>query len=161
MFHCVSEKDDFGNGEFKDPAALYHFAIPRTSFTIAHTTPVIRSDDNPRGWGPQAEYGNAMAELMARRILMLLSLGAAVVVENPIALVSLAFGGHCRTGRYARHRLSAVRPVHDWGNALPETTGLVEQCASYDADWSSVLPQASARGQIAGRQDSSKLSLST
>ena len=78
------EDGSFWDGEFADPADIYAFGIPCTSSTPAHTTPITRSMDDPYGWGHQAAEGNKMAGLMIRRILYLLSRGAAILIENPL-----------------------------------------------------------------------------
>ena len=82
--HDLMVDDAFWAAEYAEPADLYMFAPPCTTLTIAHTTPVIRSTDNPYGWTDEARSANKLVVLMIRRALMLISLGAAVIIENPL-----------------------------------------------------------------------------
>ena len=55
-----------------------------TSFSPAHTTPILRSKENPAGDETLGKvwYANTV-RLLVRRLLTLISKGAHVLVENP------------------------------------------------------------------------------
>jgi len=84
----------FWDKERKDPADAYHFAPPCTSFTNAHTTPIVRTAANPYGSpdDPQVVEGNQLAKLTVKRMLMMLEAGSHVLLENPLMSFFWALG---------------------------------------------------------------------
>ena len=83
---------DFANdGEYWDyqiqnPADIYHFAPPCTNLSRAHTTPVVRTPENPYGdeADPEVRACNDLVRLLVRRVKALVRAGACVVIENPL-----------------------------------------------------------------------------
>ena len=77
--------DAFWEAQVQDPKDAYHFAFPCHHMTVAHTTPKVRSLENPYGdeADPETSYYNGMAYKMARLLHRLLG-RALVLVEQPL-----------------------------------------------------------------------------
>ena len=84
--HDFKEDVEFWEQEARSPADLYQFAPPCTTMSIAHTTPPLRSVEDPYGdaSNPVVEEGNTFALLTVRRALEMLAVGAHVLIENPL-----------------------------------------------------------------------------
>ena len=83
--HDFLEDKEFWENEEAHPADVYHFAIPCDNFSIAHTTPSkIRNLEYPLGWNLETDIANRIMRTMIRRIQILASKGAGIVIENPL-----------------------------------------------------------------------------
>ena len=82
---CLTDQE-LGKKRLDKPKDAYHFAFPCHHMSVAHTTPKVRSLDNPYGNESDEEisYYNKMAMVMAQRIIVLASKGAMILVENPL-----------------------------------------------------------------------------
>ena len=65
---------------------VYHFAVPCTNFSIAHTTPRVRSKANPYGdeSDKEVKHFNDMALYVISIVIKLCEKGCLVIVENPL-----------------------------------------------------------------------------
>ena len=84
--HDFMNDEEFWIQELGSPADVYHFAPPCTTFSCAHTTPMVRTRTNPYGDGtdPATVEANRLVKKMAQLILELISGGACVLIENPM-----------------------------------------------------------------------------
>ena len=84
--HDYHKDEEFWQKEIKKPRFLYMKAPECSSFSQAHTTPKIRTLEDPEGDEAQHViwYANTTVRLMVRRLLSLISKGAHVLVENPL-----------------------------------------------------------------------------
>ena len=84
--HDFLKDDKFWKAEEKKPADAYQFAPPCTSFSIAHTTPVVRTKENPYGDSadPAVAMGNTLLLATVRRTLLMLAAGGHVMIEHPL-----------------------------------------------------------------------------
>ena len=84
--HNFTEDERFWQKEIGDPADVYHFAPPCTTFTSAHTTPIVRTRANPYGdgSGPATVAANLLVKQMMQIILELVPGGATITIENPM-----------------------------------------------------------------------------
>ena len=87
--HDVTKDDVWWDAHIERPSNLESFALPCTSFSIAHVTGPLgqtRSKDNP--WGDEADEsvkkGNAVARITIVRMLQVMAKGGAILVENPL-----------------------------------------------------------------------------
>ena len=83
--HDFYKDDDYWNKLERRPAFAGQFAPECTAFSIAHTTPKIRSLANPVGnqADPEIYWSNLMLSRVVDRCLMLLSIGSHILIENP------------------------------------------------------------------------------
>ena len=84
--HDMLHSETFWKDELKKPADVYSFAPPCTTLSAAHTTPVLRSSENPYGdeTNPEVNYANRLVYMTLKRALQVLSVGAHVLIENPL-----------------------------------------------------------------------------
>ena len=84
--HDFFKDNQFWEKEFASPADAYSFAPECKTFSIAHTTPVLRTKENPYGdeKNHEVKKANDMARLLVKRVLRLIAAGAHVLIENPL-----------------------------------------------------------------------------
>ena len=84
--HDFLEDHAFWDRHVQEPVEAYHFAFPCNNVSAANSTPKIRTFDMPYGAADDADcqYYNEMAKIMIKRIILLLSKGAMVTVEQPL-----------------------------------------------------------------------------
>ena len=87
--HDVNKDDVWWDAHIEKPSDLESFALPCTSFSIAHVIGPLgqtRSKEHP--WGDEADesvkIGNAVARITIRRMLQVMARGGAILVENPL-----------------------------------------------------------------------------
>ena len=72
--HNLLEDTDFWAKELASPADAYHFAFPCRTLTRAHSTPVVRTLEQPYGDGSHAEVEEANRLVPMRRITRIVGL---------------------------------------------------------------------------------------
>ena len=83
--HDFLRDDEYWKSFERAPPYAGHFAVECTTFSIAHTTPVIRTLENPVGDQNNADihHANRLASKVVDRCLLLLEAGSHILVENP------------------------------------------------------------------------------